>query len=72
MDSNPEEIEFLLKEMATDRRAIRKEVVDICWYMRGGITWEEAWQLNQDDKVEIHKLIKDNIERTEKFGMPLL
>lgn len=72
MESTPEEIQFLLKEMATDRRAIRREVADICWYMRGGITWEESWQLCQDDKIEIHKVIKYNIERTEKSRMPLL
>lgn len=55
-----------------ETRAITKEVVDICWYMRGSITWDQAWRLTARQKEIISKLIKDNIERTEKHGIALL
>ena len=57
--------------MATQSRAITEEVADICWYMRGGITWDQAWRLTIIDKQAISKTIKNNIERTEKTGIPL-
>jgi len=58
--------------MATQSRAMIKEVADICWYMRGGITWIEAWQLTHAERREIAQTIKENIERTEKTGLALL
>ena len=58
--------------MVTDRGAIIREVTEICWYMRGGITWDQAWRLTYPEKTQIFKIIKENIERTEKTGIPLL
>lgn len=42
----------------------------ICWYMRGGITLEEAYNLSYEDKEIIGNLIKENLETTKKSGMP--
>lgn len=68
----PEEIEFFLAELATDAKAITKEVANICWYMRGSVNWDQAWRLTPQQREAIVKLIKSNIERTEKSGMALL
>lgn len=57
--------------MATQSRAITQEVADICWYMRGGVTWDQAWRLTLEDKKAISKTIKNNIERAEKSGQPI-
>ena len=62
----------LLDGMATQSRAIMEEVADICWYMRGSVTWDQAWRLTLNERKAISKTIKSNIERTEKHGMPLL
>ncbi len=58
--------------MAIESRAIIREIADICWYMRGSVTWDQAWRLTDKQRIEISKVIKDNIERTEKLGIPLL
>lgn len=57
--------------MAADRGAIMKEVAEICWYMRGGVTWDQAWQLTQPEKIQIFKTIKENVERMQKTGTPI-
>lgn len=72
MKSNPSEVEELLQDMAIASKAITREVVDICWYMRGSINWDQAWQLTTKQKEVIRKVIRENIERTEKTRMPLL
>lgn len=72
MISNPEEIAKLLDGMAIESRAIMQEVADICWFMRGSISWDQAWRLTHKQKEVISKTIKNNIERTEKNNMALL
>lgn len=72
MNSNPEEIKKLLDEMEMSSKALTKEIADICWYMRGSVSWNEAWGLSPDQRRIIIKLIENNIERTEKAKMPLL
>ena len=72
MTSTPEEIGEYLTDLAFESRAIEKDVTDICWYMRGSITWDQAWRLTSHQRVLITKRIKDNIETTEKTGLPLL
>lgn len=68
----PEEIESYLAELAFAAKAITKEVADICWYMRGSINWDQAWRLSSRHRKIIINLIKRNVERTEKTGLPLL
>ncbi len=68
----PEEIESYLAELAFAAEAITKEVADICWYMRGSINWDQAWRLSSRHRKIIINLIKRNVERTEKTGLPLL
>ena len=51
-------------------KEIRHELLKICWYMRGGVTFEESAQLIPDDREMIGKLVKDNLETTKKTGQP--
>ena len=49
---------------------IKNEVIKICWYMRGGVTMTEAWDLDMSDKKIIGNLIKENLDTTKKSGLP--
>lgn len=59
-------VEGLDKEV----KAIKSELMRICWYMRGGITIDEAFSLAYDDREIIADLIKDNLETTKKTQLP--
>lgn len=72
MNLKPEQISDLLEKMEAESRAIIKEMAEICWYMRGSITWDQALRLTHTEKKAISSVIKDNIERTEKTGLALL
>jgi hypothetical protein len=49
---------------------IRLEALRMAWYMRGGLTYEEAMQLGTQERELISKLISENLETTKKSGMP--
>jgi len=42
----------------------------MAWYMRGGISYEQALQLSISEKEMIGQIIKDNMETTKKSGLP--
>jgi hypothetical protein len=51
-------------------RAIRTEIIKLCWWMRGGITLDEGFALTYEDKEIIGELVKENLETTKKSGLP--
>lgn len=64
------EIVELIKQFEDESKAIKKEILKMCWYMRGGLTYEEAICLNPEERNIIGKLIEDNLETTKKTGLP--
>lgn len=56
--------------MEKETRNIRLDVLKLCWYMRGGVTYEEAMQMSQQERGIINDIVKDNMETTKKSGLP--
>ncbi len=46
------------------------ELMKICWYMRGGVTWQEGLKLSPDERQIIGQLVKENLDTTKKTGQP--
>ena len=40
------------------------------WFMRGGLTYDDAMALGQTEVELINKIIKDNLETTKKSQLP--
>jgi hypothetical protein len=49
---------------------LRRDLIKITWWMRGGITLNEVMQLTQKDRETIGEFIKENMETTNKTKMP--
>ena len=62
----------MLKKMDSEAESLRTEMFKIVWYMRGGVTIDQAHMLCQKDMKIIHDIIKENIDMTKKSGMPLI
>jgi hypothetical protein len=60
----------MVDAMEKETRDIRLDVLKLCWYMRGGVTYEEAMQMSQQERGLINDIVKDNYETTKKSGMP--
>ena len=42
----------------------------ICWFMRGGMAWQESLNLSPDERAIVSQLVKENMETTKKSGQP--
>ena len=51
-------------------KAIKQELLRICWYMRGGITYSEAALLSNQERNIIGEIIKENLEISKESKMP--
>lgn len=60
----------MLSQMESQVAKLRKELLQMCWYMRGGLSYEESVFLSGDDRKTIAEIIKDNLETTKKSKMP--
>ena len=67
---NNEEIIEHIESMDRDSKALKKHIYKLCWYMRGGLTYNEAMNLGADERKLISELIKENMETTKKSGLP--
>jgi hypothetical protein len=60
----------LVEAMEKETRNIRLDVLKMCWYMRGGVTYEEAMQMSITDRDIINDIVKENLATTKKSGLP--
>jgi hypothetical protein len=56
--------------MDQEAEGIRDEALKMCWYMRGGITYNEAMNLSHQEREIIGRIVKENLETTKKSGLP--
>jgi hypothetical protein len=42
----------------------------MCWYMRGGITYQESLVMGVQEREMVASIIKENLETTKKTGQP--
>jgi hypothetical protein len=65
-----EEIQKLSESMEKEAKALKNQIYQIMWFMRGSITISEAFELESEDLEIIGKIIKDNLETTKKTRLP--
>ena len=70
MTLSNEDIENLLEQYDKESRAIKEETIRITWWMRGGINYEQAMNLSLAEREVVNQIIKENMEATNKSGMP--
>ena len=49
---------------------MKDDALRMCWYMRGGLSYDDAMLLSQTEKEIINKIVKDNLETTQKSHLP--
>ena len=62
------EIIKYLKDMDADIKNLKHELLKICWFMRGGVTYQEALNMDVEERKIIGKIVKENLETTKKSG----
>ena len=51
-------------------RAYKDDALRMSWYMRGGLSYDDAMLLDSKERELISKIIKDNMATTEKTRLP--
>ena len=64
------EIVSHLKDFDNQAKNLKLELMKICWFMRGGMSWTEALNLSPDERAIAAKLVKENMETAKKSGQP--
>lgn len=68
MDSD--RISKMLEGMDKEADEIRREALKMAWFMRGGLTYDQAMSLGVSERKMISGIIKENLETTKKSGLP--
>lgn len=55
--------------MDKEARALKKDVLKLCWYMRG-LSYSEGMALSWEEREIIGEIIKENLEVTKKTNLP--
>ena len=65
MDS---EIITFLKDLEAQQKNLKMDLLRTCWFMRGGVTYQEALEMGPADRTIVADLVKENMETTKKTG----
>lgn len=58
----------LSEKMDKEARAVKKDVLKLCWYMRG-LSYSEGMNLSWEERDIISEIVKENLETTKKTGL---
>jgi hypothetical protein len=56
------------KKLDKEARELKKDVLKICWYMRG-LSYSEGMNLSFEEREIVGEIIKENLETTKKTGL---
>lgn len=63
MSADYAKIAEVVQGMEKDQDALHHQIGDICYWMKGGITWDEAWALSFRDRERLIKSLNDKIRK---------
>jgi hypothetical protein len=65
-----DEIEQYVNQLDNEVKKIRKESLKLTWAMRGGIQYHDILNLSMDERLMIAEISNENLEITQKSGLP--
>lgn len=65
-----EEIHKEVKKLEDESKALKKELYKLAWFMRGALTFEQAFLLDVADRIIIGEIVQENLETTKESQLP--
>jgi hypothetical protein len=59
-----------VKVLENQVKNLKSELLQVCWYMRGSVSYEEAHYMCWEEREMVSKIIKENLETTKKTNLP--
>lgn len=66
----PEGVKKLIDRYDKDVEDIKKSALQMSWYMRGGVTYEDVLNMSVSERKAINDIIEQNLETTKKSQLP--
>lgn len=57
------------EKLDNQAREIKKQVLQLCWYMRG-LSYSEGMHLSHEERELVSEIVKENLETTKKTNLP--
>jgi hypothetical protein len=70
--ASPEEILDIIKQMGEETKTLTNDLLKMIWFMRGSISYTEAFSLSFYERQCISKIIENNIELTKTSGLAII
>lgn len=67
---NPDDIAGFIEQLETESNNIRKSCMQHAWSMRGGAQYLDIMNMSYVERGMITALSKENIETSQKSGLP--
>ena len=64
------DIERIIQEYDDNTKALKEDLLRICWFMRGGISYNESHMLSHDERTIIYSIIEKNLQTTKDTQLP--
>lgn len=66
-------LDQILQEVTTmenESKQIKFDLAKLCWFMRGGLSITEAYDLSSEEREIMSTLVKENLDTAKKTGQP--
>ena len=70
LNLNQEQIKKQIDKMEEDCNLIKKNALQLAWYMRGSISYEDVLNMSDTERKQINEIIEYNLEITKKTELP--
>lgn len=67
---SPKEISEYIKQLDEECANIKAQSLKMAWYMRGGLSYTDAMNLSPSERLQVNKLIEENLETTKNTKLP--
>ena len=67
-----EEIIQYIQDLEKDTKQIKYELSKLIWFMRGGLSYEEAYYTSYEDREILFKVVDENLEMSKKVGQVII
>ena len=62
MYSTPAQLMDLIKQYEKECDLIYDQILDVCYFMKGGVTWDQAWMMSFNDRERIISMLNKRLK----------
>jgi len=61
-----------IQDLEKEIKQLKLDLAKLCWFMRGSLSYEEAFYTSPEDREVFLKVIDENLEMSKKAGQVII